>query len=146
VRTHAGEAYNGRTLDRLSLDICGPPSRNDAPDHLLGGTKTRTVPAEQPVLRSSHLAGCPIVQIKIKQMAFCARIRLWNKEVSPDRRRTAIRDSIPNQEDHGFYLWGNWSSGTGCSPFVGVSWEPRALPAGLHQRGERIKNNVYLER
>ena len=38
--------------------------------------------------------------------------------------------SIPNQEDHGFYPWVNWSSGTGCSPLVGVSWEPRALPLG----------------
>ena len=40
--------------------------------------------------------------------------------------------SILNQEDHGFYSWGNWSSGTGCSPLVGISWEPRALPLGLH--------------
>ena len=40
--------------------------------------------------------------------------------------------SIPNQEDHGFYPWVNWSSGTGCSPLVGVSWVARALPVGLH--------------
>jgi hypothetical protein len=26
----------------------------------------------------------------------------------------------------------NWSSGTGCSPLVGVSWEPWALPVGLY--------------
>jgi hypothetical protein len=43
-----------------------------------------------------------------------------------------ITKSIPNQEDHGFYPWVNWSSGTGCSPLVGVSKEPRALPVGLH--------------
>jgi hypothetical protein len=41
--------------------------------------------------------------------------------------------SIPNQEDHGFYPWVNWSSGTGCSPLVGVFWESRALPVGLHK-------------
>ena len=45
----------------------------------------------------------------------------------------AVIRSIPNQEDHGFYPWVNWSSGTGCSPLVGVSWEPRALPVGLHR-------------
>jgi len=69
-------------------------------------------------------------------------VRRWNEEISPDRRWTAIRDSIPNQENHGFYPWVNWSSGTGCSPFVGVSWEPRALPVGLHQRGENQENIV----
>ena len=45
---------------------------------------------------------------------------------------------IPNQEDHGFYPWVNWSSGTGCSPLVGVSWEPRAFPVGLHKLKEGI--------
>ena len=40
---------------------------------------------------------------------------------------------LPNQEDHGFYPWVNWPSGSGCSPLVGVPWEPRALPAGLHR-------------
>jgi len=44
-----------------------------------------------------------------------------------------MSSTIPNQEDHGFYPWVNWSSGTGCSPLVGVSREPRALPVGLHQ-------------
>jgi hypothetical protein len=47
--------------------------------------------------------------------------------------------SIPNQEDHGFYPWVNWSSGKGCSPLVGVSWEPWALPVGLHLRKYRSK-------
>ena len=43
-------------------------------------------------------------------------------------------NSIPNQEDHGFHPWVNWSSGAGCSPLVGVSWEPWALPVGLHRQ------------
>jgi hypothetical protein len=46
---------------------------------------------------------------------------------------TENRESIPNQEEHGFYLWGNWFSGTGCSPHVGVLWEPQPLPVGLHK-------------
>ncbi len=41
--------------------------------------------------------------------------------------------SIPNQEDHEFYPWVNWSPGTGCSPLVSVYREPRALPVGLHE-------------
>jgi hypothetical protein len=48
-----------------------PASKNDATDHLLGGTKTKTIPAEQPVLRSLHLAGCPIIQIKIEATTVC---------------------------------------------------------------------------
>jgi len=46
--------------------------------------------------------------------------------------------SIPNQEDHGFHPWVNWSSGTGCSPLVGVCQEPRALPAGLHRYSKEV--------
>jgi len=33
----------------------------------------------------------------------------------------------------GLYPRVNWSSGTECSPLVGVSWELRALPVGLHK-------------
>ncbi len=50
----------------------------------------------------------------------------WDVHYSPNGL------SIPNQEDHGFYPWVNWSSGTGCSPLAGVSWEPWALSVGLH--------------
>jgi hypothetical protein len=52
--------------------------------------------------------------------------------VPEDRYGNLRLPSIPNQEDHRFYPWANWSSGTGCSPLVGVSTEPRALPVGLH--------------
>ena len=48
---------------------------------------------------------------------------------------------IPNQEDHGFYPWVNWSSGTGCSPLAGVSWEPWALPMGLHEEYLNVVEN-----
>ena len=71
-------------------------------------------------------------------------------------RKKKDNRSIPSQEDHacvpkrpvtrcasvaegtsacrhGFYPWVNWSSGTGCSPRVGVSWVPRPLPLGLHE-------------
>jgi hypothetical protein len=34
-----------------------------------------------------------------------------------------FQNFIPNQEDHGFYPWVNWSSGPGCSPLMGVFWE-----------------------
>jgi len=52
--------------------------------------------------------------------------------MSEERIKNQSGFSIPNQEDHAFYAWVNWSSDTGCSPLVGVSMEPRALPVGLH--------------
>jgi hypothetical protein len=52
---------------------------------------------------------------------------------SPPEGMLRLLISIPNQEDHGFYPWVNWSSNTGCSPLVDVSWEPQALPMGLHR-------------
>ena len=55
--------------------------------------------------------------------------RFLGREKRPEEE---IGFSIPNQEDHAFYAWVNWSSDTGCSPLVGVSMEPRALPVGLH--------------
>jgi hypothetical protein len=43
---------------------------------------------------------------------------------------------------HRYHRWMNWSSGTGCSPLMSVSWEPRALPAGLHkQKGHEDISN-----
>jgi hypothetical protein len=47
--------------------------------------------------------------------------------------------SLPNQEDHGVYPWVNWSSGTGCSPLMGVSWKPRASAVGLHKVQREVK-------
>ena len=57
-------------------------------------------------------------------------LHLWG--ISKRKELDIEGDSIPNQEDHAFYAWVNWSSDTGCSPLVGVSMEPRALPVGLH--------------
>ena len=58
--------------------------------------------------------------------------------------RTPNDISIPNQEDHGFYMWVNGSSGTGCSPLAGVSWEPWALPIGLHYVVLTVWANVRI--
>jgi hypothetical protein len=65
------------------------------------------------------------------------KVEIWESGnlVLDEQREESYRYSIPNQEDHGFYPWVNWSSGTGCSPLVGVSWEPWALPVGLHELG-----------
>jgi hypothetical protein len=78
-------------------------------------------------------------------------VRLDNAGI--ERRETSKDGPYPEPRGprlpagrQGFYSWVNWSSGTGCSPLVGVSWGPRALPVGLHFKSDLDLLAAFKER
>jgi len=72
----------------------------------------------------------------------CGFTPLENIQLPNEKVYTPIEAKLRTGDIEGLSNGVNWSSGIGCSPPVGVSWEPPSLPVWVHDKGLIIEKHI----